>query len=82
MTRYMKWGIITRAVAFLGFAVSMASQWLEPLASSKYATACLFLGFIVAFIGVLAGRGMFFFKETYAQLEREELDQKKKIRKA
>ena len=78
MTRYLKWGLITRIAALAGFLVAIVSQWWPPVASSRYSTVLLMLGFLVAFIGVFAGRGMFFFKKIYVRLETEELERKKR----
>jgi len=80
MTRYMKWGITTRLLAFLGVLLALGSQWLEPLASSQLATAVLVIGFVMAFIGVSAGSGWFMFRKIYSRLWQEELERIKALR--
>lgn len=82
MTAYLKWGIISRLIAFLGLSIAVGSQWLEFITSSGYSTFALFIGFVLAFAGVSAGRGLFVFRTTYKRLEQEELQRLKQSRDA
>ena len=80
MTRYMKWAIATRLLAGLGVLLAIGSEWIASLASGLHASAVLVIGFVFAFVGVSAGRGMFMFRKIYSRLWQEELERIKALR--
>jgi hypothetical protein len=80
MTAYMRWAIATRLIAFVGVLIAIGSQWVEPVVSSRYSTIALLVGFVLAFVGVSAARGIFMFRGVYKRLEQEELDRLKQVR--
>lgn len=77
MTKYMKWGLISRFIAVIGFVMIMGSRWWDPIASSRYSLWVLGLGFVLSFVGIFAGKGMFFFRKRYRRIEIEELERRK-----
>jgi hypothetical protein len=59
MDFYTRWLIRSRLLAFIGAVLALGSTALPELSTNKYSLLLLLIGFLLLFIGILDGFGMF-----------------------
>ena len=59
MDFYTRWLIRSRLLAFIGAILAIGSTVLPELSKNKYSSVLLLIGFLLLFIGILDGFGIF-----------------------